>query len=144
MSQAVRRKGAVAVLLLTVFIDMMGFGIIIPFIPFWAQRFDATPDLVTALFATYSAVAFVSTFVWGWLSDRWGRKPALILALFGSTVSFAWLGLAEALWMLFAARALGGVFGASIPVAQAFIADVTPPEGRARGMGMMGAALGQG
>jgi DHA1 family tetracycline resistance protein-like MFS transporter len=144
MSLSVRRKGALAILLLTVFIDMAGFGIIIPFIPFWAQRFNATPDLVTVLFATYSAVAFVSTFVWGWLSDRWGRKPALILALFGSAVSFLWLGLAETLWMLFAARALGGVFGASIPVAQAYIADVTPPEGRAKGMGMMGAAIGLG
>jgi DHA1 family tetracycline resistance protein-like MFS transporter len=144
MSQSARRKGILFTLLLTVFIDMVGFGIIIPFIPFWAQRFDATPDLVTALFATYSMVAFFSTFAWGWLSDQWGRKPALILALVGSTVSFAWVGLAESLWMLFAARALGGVFGASIPVAQAYIADITPPEERARGMGMMGAAIGMG
>jgi DHA1 family tetracycline resistance protein-like MFS transporter len=144
MSQSARRKGTLFTLLLTVFIDMVGFGIIIPFIPFWAQRFDATPDLVAALFATYSMVTFFSTFAWGWLSDRWGRKPALILALVGSTVSFAWVGLAESLWMLFAARALGGLFGASIPVAQAYIADITPPEERARGMGMMGAAIGMG
>ena len=139
-----RRTGALYVLLLTVFIDMVGVGIIIPFIPYWAEHFAATPDVVALLFATYSTVAFVFSFVWGWVSDRWGRKPVLLLALGGSVVSFAWLGFAEALWMLFAARALGGVFGANIAVAQAYIADVTPPEQRARGMGMMGAAFGLG
>ncbi len=131
-------------LLLTVFIDMVGFGIIIPLTPFWAERFGASPALVTLLFATYSAFALVFSFFWGWVSDRWGRKPVLILALMGSVMSFAWLGLADALWMLFAARALGGVFGANIAVAQAYIADITPPEERAKGMGMMGAAFGLG
>ena len=131
-------------LLLTVFIDMVGFGIIIPLTPFWAERFGASPALVTLLFATYSAFALVFSFVWGWVSDRWGRKPVLILSLMGSVMSFAWLGLADALWMLFAARALGGVFGANIAVAQAYIADITPPEDRAKGMGMMGAAFGAG
>ncbi len=131
-------------LLLTVFIDMVGFGIIIPMMPFWAERFGASPHLVTLLFATYSACALVFSFVWGWVSDRWGRKPVLILALMGSVLSFTWLGLADALWMLFAARALGGIFGANIAVAQAYIADITPPEDRAKGMGMMGAAFGLG
>jgi len=131
-------------LLLTVFIDMVGFGIIIPLTPFWAERFGASPALVTLLFATYSAFALVFSFVWGWVSDRWGRKPVLILALMGSVMSFTWLGLADALWMLFAARALGGIFGANIAVAQAYIADITPPEDRAKGMGMMGAAFGLG
>jgi len=131
-------------LLLTVFIDMVGFGIIIPMTPFWAERFGASPALVTLLFATYSAFALVFSFVWGWVSDRWGRKPVLILSLMGSVTSFAWLGLADALWMLFAARALGGIFGANIAVAQAYVADITPPEDRAKGMGMMGAAFGLG
>ena len=131
-------------LLLTVFIDMVGFGIIIPLTPFWAERFGASPALVTLLFATYSAFALVFSFVWGWVSDQWGRKPVLILSLMGSVMSFAWLGLAEALWMLFAARALGGIFGANITVAQAYIADITSPDDRARGMGFMGAAFGLG
>ena len=74
-------RGALFTLLLTVFIDMVGFGIIIPLTPFWAEHFDATPYLVTLLFATYSGFAFVFSFVWGWVSDRWGRKPVLILAL---------------------------------------------------------------
>ena len=131
-------------LLLTVFIDMVGFGIIIPLTPFWAERFGASPALVTLLFATYSAFALVFSFVWGWVSDQWGRKPVLILSLMGSVMSFAWLGLADALWMLFAARALGGIFGANISVAQAYIADITSPDDRARGMGLMGAAFGLG
>lgn len=139
-----RQKGALFALLLTVFIDMVGFGIIIPFMPFWAEHFGATPTVVTLLFATYSAMAFFFAFAWGWVSDRWGRKPVLLLSLMGSVMSFVWLGFADALWMLFAARALGGVFGANITVAQAYIADVTPPEERARGMGLMGAAFGLG
>jgi DHA1 family tetracycline resistance protein-like MFS transporter len=144
MSDTVRRKGALFALLLTVFIDMVGFGIIIPFMPFWAEHFDATPDMVTLLFATYSGVAFFFSFLWGWASDRWGRKPVLLLSLMGSVMSFLWLGFADTLWMLFAARALGGVFGANITVAQAYIADITEPENRARGMGLMGAAFGMG
>lgn len=144
MSDSTRRKGALFALLLTVFIDMVGFGIIIPFMPFWAEHFDATPDMVTLLFATYSAVAFFFSFFWGWASDRWGRKPVLLLSLMGSVMSFVWLGFADALWVLFAARALGGVFGANITVAQAYIADVTAPEDRAKGMGLMGAAFGMG
>ena len=144
MSLSLRRNAGLYVLLLTVFIDMVGFGIIIPFMPFWAEHFGAAPDMVTLLFATYSAFAFVFSFIWGWISDRWGRKPVLLLALCGSVASFAWLGMADSLWMLFAARALGGVFGANIAVAQAYIADVTRPEDRARGMGLMGAAFGLG
>lgn len=144
MSETTRRKGALFALLLTVFIDMVGFGIIIPFMPFWAEHFDATPDVVTMLFATYSGVAFFFSFFWGWVSDRWGRKPVLLLSLMGSVVSFLWLGFADALWVLFVARALGGMFGANITVAQAYIADVTAPEDRAGGMGLMGAAFGLG
>ncbi len=144
MSPQPSPRGALFALLLTVFIDMVGFGIIIPLTPFWAERFGASPDVVTLLFATYSGFALVFSFVWGWVSDRWGRKPVLILALMGSVMSFTWLGLADALWMLFAARALGGVFGANVAVAQAYIADVTSPEDRAKALGMMGAAFGLG
>lgn len=144
MTETTRQKGALYVLLLTVFIDMVGFGIIIPLMPFWAKHFGASPAVVTLMFTTYSAFSFLFSFIWGWVSDRWGRKPVLLLSLFGSVMSFAWLGFAEALWMLFAARALGGVFGANVAVAQAYIADVTAPEDRAKGMGMIGAAFGLG
>ena len=139
-----RRGGALTALLITVFMDMVGFGIIIPLTPFWAERFGAGPATVTLLFATYSAFGFVFSFLWGWASDRWGRKPVLLLSLMGSVLSFLWLGFAEALWMLFAARAMGGIFGANIAVGQAYIADVTPEEDRAKGLGLFGAAFGLG
>ena len=144
MTRSRRAQGSLLVLFLTVFIDMAGFGIIVPFIPFWAEHFEASPAMVTLLFSTFSAVAFFFSFFWGWVSDRWGRRPVLLMSLAGSVVSFLWLGLAEALWMLFAARALGGAFGATVPVAQAYVADVTPPEKRAQGMGKIGAAFGLG
>ena len=117
-----RRGGALTALLITVFMDMVGFGIIIPLTPFWAERFGAGPATVTLLFATYSAFGFVFSFLWGWASDKWGRKPILLLSLMGSVLSFLWLGFAEALWMLFAARAMGGIFGANVAVGQAYIA----------------------
>ncbi len=144
MTQSTQTRGALAVLLLTVFVDMVGFGIVIPFLPFWAEHFDATPDLVAFLMAVYAAFQFVFAFLWGWISDRWGRKPVLLMSLMGSVFSFIWLGLAETLWMLFAARALAGAMSANISVAHAYIADVTRPEERARAMGLLGAAFGLG
>lgn len=144
MSAPVNGRGALVVLLLTVFVDMVGFGIIIPFLPFWAEHFDATPDLVASLMAVYAAFQFVFAFLWGWVSDRWGRKPVLLMSLMGSVLSFAWLGFADALWMLFVSRALAGAMGANISVAHAYIADITRPEERARHMGFLGAALGAG
>ncbi len=144
MTDTEPRKGAIGILLLIVFIDMLAFGIIIPFMPFWAERYGASPTLVAFLFATYSLFAFVSSFPWGVVSDRWGRKPIVCFSMLGSAVSFAWVSQADALWMLFAARALGGLMGGTLPVAQAYIADVTPKADRAGRMGLMGAAIGAG
>ena len=144
MRDRFRRGGALTALLITVFMDMVGFGIIIPLTPFWAERFGAAPGTVTLLFATYSAFGFVFSFLWGWASDKWGRKPVLLLSLLGSVASFLWLGFADALWMLFAARAMGGIFGANVAVGQAYIADVTTDENRAKGLGLFGAAFGLG
>lgn len=136
--------GALTVLLLVVFVDMAGFGIIIPFLPFWAEHFGAAPAVVTLLMASYSLAQFLLAPVLGWASDRWGRRPVLLVSVLGSVLSFAWMGLADALWMLFAARVLAGAMGANISVAQAYVADVTPEEARARGMGLLGAAFGLG
>ena len=144
MRDRFRRGGALTALLITVFIDMVGFGIIIPLTPFWAERFGAAPDTVTLLFATHPAFGLAFSFLWGWASDRWGRKPVLLLSLAGSVASFLWLAFADSLWMLFAARALGGIFGANVAVGQAYIADVTKEEDRARGLGLLGAAFGLG
>lgn len=137
-------RGAIGILLLIVFLDMLAFGIIIPFTPFWAERYGANPFMVTLLFSTYSLFAFLSSFPWGVVSDKWGRKPILCLSALGTALSFAWVSQADALWMLFAARALGGLMGGTIPVAQAYIADVTPADARAGRLGLMGAAIGAG
>lgn len=137
-------RGALAVLLLTIFVEMVGFGLVIPFLPFWAERFGASPDLVALLMSTYALCQFASAFLWGWLSDRIGRKPIILLSLAGSVVAYLWLAEAQALWILFAARALSGAMGGTLPVAQAYVADMTPPDRRARGMGLLGAAMGSG
>lgn len=144
MIQKAPRKGAISVLLLIVFFDMLAFGIIIPFTPFWAERYGASPFEVTLLFSTYSFFAFLSSFPWGVISDKWGRRPILCFSMLGTAISFAWVSQSDALWMLFAARAFGGLMGGTLPVAQAYIADVTPPAERAGRMGMMGAAIGAG
>ena len=123
---------------------MLAFGIIIPFTPFWAERYGASPFEVTLLFSTYAFFAFLSSFPWGVISDKWGRRPILCFSMLGTALSFAWVSHADALWMLFAARALGGLMGGTLPVAQAYIADVTRPEDRAGRMGLMGAAIGAG
>lgn len=130
--------------LLIVFIDMVGFGVIIPFLPFWAEKYGAGPAIVTLVMTTFSACSFLSSFPLGWLSDRWGRKPVLLLTIGGSAIGFAILAVAQSLWLIFLARAVGGIFGGNIAVAQAYIADTTDDAGRAKGMGLIGAAFGLG
>lgn len=132
------------ILFLTVFIDLVGFGIVIPLLPLYAERFGASPVAVTWLVAIYSLMQFLFAPWWGQLSDRVGRRPVLLLGLFGSCLSYLIFGLAGSLAVLFAARALAGLMGANIGVAQAYVADVTRPEERAKGMGMIGAAFGLG
>src|SRR5471032_2828544 len=127
-----------------VVIDLIGFGIIIPLLPFYAEHFSATPLVVTLLMSTYSLFQLVAAPLWGHLSDRHGRRPILLVSLAGGVAGYLWLGFADALWMLFAARALQGVCAGNIAAAQAYVADVTTPEKRAKGMGMIGAAFGIG
>jgi DHA1 family tetracycline resistance protein-like MFS transporter len=132
------------ILFLIVLIDLIGFGLVIPLLPFYAERFSASPQEVTVLMATYSAMQVVFAPIWGRLSDRVGRRPVLMISMAAASLAYLWLGFADALWMLFAARALGGACAGNIAAANAYIADVTTPEGRARGMGMIGAAFGLG
>src|SRR5580704_2435499 len=132
------------ILFLIVFVDLVGFGLIIPLLPFYAERFGASPQQVTILMAVYSLMAMLAAPVWGRLSDRIGRRPVLMASMLAAALAYLWLGLASALWMLFAARAFAGACAGNIAAAQAYIADVTPPERRARGMGMIGAAFGLG
>jgi DHA1 family tetracycline resistance protein-like MFS transporter len=131
-------------LFLTVFIDLLGFGIAIPLLPFYAQRFGAGADTITLLMATYSLAQFVALPYWGRVSDRIGRRPVLLLTLSASVVCWVAIAFADSLILLFLARGLAGAFAGNAGVAQAYVADTTTPENRARGHGMMGAAFGLG
>lgn len=130
----------------TVFIDLVGFGIVIPVLPFYAEgsRFNATPRTVGLLFASYSIMQLIFSPILGRLSDKYGRRPVLLVSIIGTGIGFLILGFATTLWMLFAGRILDGITGGNISTAQAYIADVTTKEERAKGMGLVGAAFGLG
>jgi DHA1 family tetracycline resistance protein-like MFS transporter len=133
-----------AILFLIVFIDLVGFGVVIPLLPYYALHFSASPLEITLMMACYSFAQFFSSPLLGRLSDKLGRRPVLLASLACSVLSYLWLGFADALWMLFAARLLAGAGAGNIAAAQAYITDVTAPENRAKGMGMIGAAFGLG
>ncbi|MCW8916722.1 MAG: MFS transporter [Magnetovibrio sp.] len=132
------------ILFLIVFIDLVGFGIVIPLLPFYGEHFQADPFTVSLIMATYSLGQFIAAPFWGRLSDTIGRRPVLVFSLFGAVLSYIWLGFATTLWMLFAARMVGGLMAGNISTAFAYIADITTPENRAKGMGLVGAAFGLG
>jgi MFS family permease len=132
------------ILFLIVFIDLVGFGLVIPLLPFYAERFAASPLEMTMLFATYSLMSMIAAPRWGRLSDRIGRRPVLMASMAAAALAYLGLAFATRLWMVFAARAFAGACAGNIAAAQAYIADVTPPERRAKGMGMIGAAFGLG
>jgi MFS family permease len=132
------------ILFVTVFIDLVGFGIIIPFLAYYVESFGARAATVGLLMSSYSLAQFVFAPVWGRVSDRVGRRPILLVGLLGSVAGYTLFGLAGTLGLLFVGRILMGIFGATIPTAQAAVADVTAPEDRARGMGLIGAAIGLG
>ena len=132
------------ILFLIVFIDLVGFGVIIPLLPFYGEHFGATPAQVGLLMAAYSFTQFLAAPLWGRLSDRIGRRPVLLATLAGSIVCYVWLGFADTLWMVFAARLVGGAMAGNISAAYAYVADITDPSNRAKGMGIIGAAFGLG
>ena len=139
-------RSRLIVIFTTVFIDLVGFGIVIPVLPFYAEGtiFNATPRTVGLLFASYSIMQLIFAPILGGLSDKHGRRPVLILSIIGTGIGFLVLGLATTLWMLFAGRILDGITGGNISTAQAYIADITTKENRAKGMGLIGAAFGLG
>lgn len=140
------KRSPLLVIFITVFIDLVGFGIVIPVLPYYAEgtRFGATPREVGLLFASYSIMQLVFAPVLGRLSDKHGRRPILLISLLGTSLGFLILGFATTLWMLFLGRIIDGISGGNISTAQAYIADVTTKENRARGMGLIGAAFGLG
>jgi DHA1 family tetracycline resistance protein-like MFS transporter len=133
-----------SIIFLTIFVNLVGFGIIIPLLPFYAQTFGASPLVIGLLFASFSLSQLIASPILGDLSDRWGRRPVLIFSLLGTVVSFVMLALATSLSMLFAARIVDGLSGGNITTARAYIADITAEENRAKAFGLLGAAFGLG
>ncbi len=144
MSGSPPSRTRLSLLFLTVLLDLVGFGIVLPLLPFYATRFGASGTQVGLLVTVYSLAQLVTAPVWGRLSDRRGRRPILLIGLAGSTVSYLVFAWADSLWVLFLSRVMAGIGGATVPVAQAYIADVTPPERRAGNLGLIGAAFGIG
>jgi MFS family permease len=139
-----KRTATLGTLFLTVFLDLLGFGLVIPFLPGLARQFGANDFVATLPGSAYSFMQFLFIPIWGQLSDRVGRRPVLLWSIAASAMGMALLGFSGSLVLLFAARLWSGMATANIAVAQAYIADVTPPEGRARGMGIIGIAFGLG
>ena len=147
MSDEKTQKTALKLILMVAFVDLVGFGLIIPLVPAYAERLNASGLTLGFLIGAYPLVQLVVTPLMGRWSDHAGRRKVLMLSMFGSFISHVLLGFADlsnSLVLLFAARVLDGITGASIATAQAYIADVTTPENRARGMGLFGAAFGLG
>jgi len=147
MKSRLQRSGSrllspLPILLLTVFIDMVGFGIVIPVLPLYAERFGASPFTTGMLLAVYSGMGFIFSPIVGALSDRLGRRSILLLSTIGQATGF--MGAANSLLWLFVARTIDGIFGANVSTTQAYVADVTPPEDRSRALGLLGATFGVG
>lgn len=143
------RRGSLAVIFLTVFIDLLGFGMVLPLLPIYAKAFGVHESgwEIGLLMASFSAMTFLFSPLWGRVSDRVGRRPVLIVGLAGSVCFYLLFGVAavqQSLVLLFVARIGAGIAGATIPAAQAYIADVTSLQQRARGMALIGAAFGLG
>jgi MFS transporter, DHA1 family, tetracycline resistance protein len=141
---AKRLRSPLFLMALTIFIDFTGFGLVIPLLPFWAEHLGANSVGVGLVLTVYALAQFLFTPVLGSLSDRFGRRPIIITSLLIEFLSFALTALAGSLPLLLVARFVGGLGASNIGTAQAVVADVTPPEGRARGMGLIGAAIGLG
>jgi MFS transporter, DHA1 family, tetracycline resistance protein len=138
------KKSALATVFLVVVIDLMGFGIVLPLLPFYAQEFQASAVTIGLLYSVYSFMQLIFSPIWGSLSDRIGRRPIMLLSTFGAVIAYIIFGLAETLFVLFFSRVVAGVMGGNISTAQAYIADVTSTADRAKGMGLIGAAFGIG
>jgi len=136
------RRLTLAVVFVTILIDFVGFSVLIPVLPLLADRLGASALQIGWLVALYGLAQLLFLPVWGWVSDRIGRRPVILFSLLGTAVSFAVLATAKTILVLYVARALTGLFAASIGAAQAVVTDLTPPTERARGMGMIGSAFG--
>src|ERR1039457_6454219 len=145
------RKPSMLVIFLTVFIDLIGFGIVVPLVPLFSRHYGASGWLIGVIIASFSAMQFVFSPIWGRLSDRHGRRPILLISTAGAALSYVLFAVGSgfenhtvALWTLLVSRVFAGICGGNITVAQAYIADITPPENRSKRMGLIGMAFGLG
>ncbi len=145
------RKPSLLVVFLTVFIDLIGFGIVVPLVPIYSRHYGASGFVIGAIIASFSAMQFIFSPVLGRLSDRIGRRPVMLISTAGAALSYVLFAVgsgfenhAAALWALLIARIFAGICGANITVAQAYIADITPPEDRSKRMALIGVAFGLG
>lgn len=132
------------IIFVVVFVDLLGFGIMIPMLPFFARNFGASAFEVGLLMFVYSLMQILVSPIWGQISDKWGRRPVLLITILGQALAFLWAGMSTTFISLLMSRLLSGIFAANISTANAYMADVTPPEERAKGMGLIGAAFGLG
>lgn len=140
-----QNKKELLVLFIVMFLVMVGFGIIIPVLPFYAEDLGASPTQLGLLMAVYSVMQLIFSPIWGRVSDRIGRKPVMVIGITGLALSFFLMAYASKLWMLFAARILGGLLSsANMPTVMAYVADITTEEDRGKGMGLIGASVGLG
>src|SRR5512140_1899326 len=145
------RKPSVLIVFFTVFLDLVGFGIVLPLFSVYSRHFGARGAVIGLIFASFSAMQFVFAPIWGRLSDRHGRRPILLVSTAGAALSYVLFALSSglenhraALWLMIVSRAFAGLCGGNITVAQAYIADITPPENRSKRMGLIGMAFGLG
>lgn len=145
VNRLVQTKRALPILFAVMFFVMVGFGIIIPVLPFYAEGIGATPTQLGLLMAVYSLMQLLFSPMWGKISDRIGRKPVIMIGIIGLSLSFFLMAISSQLWMLFAARIIGGFLSsANMPTVTAYVADITSEEDRGKGMGVVGAAVGLG
>src|SRR5437868_6983067 len=144
------KKPSLLIIFFTVFIDLIGFGIVMPLLPLYSDKFGAPGWMNGAIVASFSLMQFLFAPAWGKLSDRIGRRPVLLVSNAGSAVAYGLFGFAshfsgeKALWVILASRVFAGICGANLSVASAYIADVSPPEKRSKSMGLIGMAFGLG
>lgn len=144
------KKPSLLIIFLTVFLDLIGFGIVLPLLPIYSERFGASGFMIGLIIASYSIMQVIFSPFWGRWSDRVGRRPILLISLMTSTISYAIFALGAGiggrtgLLILLASRVFAGIGGANVTVAQAYIADITPPEQRSKRMGLIGMAFGLG
>ncbi len=139
-----KKKAALLTVFLVVLIDLMGFGIVLPLLPFYASKFHASAVEIGLLYSIYSLAQLIVSPLWGGLSDRVGRRPIMLMSTLGSFLAYVLFGLSNSFAVLFVSRLIAGVMGGNISAAQAYVADVTTHEDRAKGMGLIGAAFGIG